>query len=169
MAPPHRFTFFDGFAKDLFLVLLLNSVRKKQDEGITYTDFQRDDFLPHSKVYRILKKLEESKIVETRDERSDIGRPRQLYRLTRKGEKELEAVRARVLGTFETFQHALPALLDGGTFDTVRDLMTRTGPVDCLLDPAERLDFLREVERDMTEHLEQVRVEITRLEGGDRV
>lgn len=164
MTPPHRFRLFDSFAKDLFLVLLLNTIRKKQDEGITYTDFQRDDFLPHSKVYRILKKLEDGKLVETRDERADVGRPRQLYRVTRKGEKEVETLRAKVLDTFETFRHALPTLLDGGTFETVKELTSRGPPEECLLDPAERLDFLREVERDVAEHLQHVRDEIARLE-----
>ena len=89
MAP--SFEFFQHFTKELHTIFILNTV-KEYPNGITYYDLQQMGNIPHSKIYREMKKLEEEGILRREDEKGSVGRQKHCYFLTEAGEKERERI-----------------------------------------------------------------------------
>jgi DNA-binding PadR family transcriptional regulator len=173
--PPGPFPFFDALSKQFFELLLLNTIKKRTIEagGMPYAELQKIEHLPHIKVYRILKRMEEEGMLEKKEERIELGRPRQLYRLSAKGEQQLEQLKSHVLSFFDIIRRSfpdklyesfdLPKFLEEGTFDTFC-FPPRFMNEETMADE-ERLELLEEVKKHMESRLEQVMKEISGLQS----
>jgi DNA-binding PadR family transcriptional regulator len=176
--PPGPFPFFDALSKQFFELLLLNTIKKRTIEagGMPYAELQKIEHLPHIKVYRILKRMEEDGMLEKKEERIELGRPRQLYRLSAKGDKQLEQLKSHVLSFFDTIRRSfpdkmyesfdLPKFLEEGTFDTFclpPRFMNEEGMTD-----EERLEMLSEIKAHMEKRLQLVTKEISELQAKSR-
>nr|MDO8109146.1 helix-turn-helix transcriptional regulator [Candidatus Sigynarchaeota archaeon] len=173
--PPGPFPFFDALSKRFFELLLLNTIKKRETEsgGMTYTDLQKVEHLPHIKVYRILKRMEEDGLLEKKEERIELGRPRQLYSLSTKGEEQLKELKAHLLSFFDIIRRSFPdalyesfdaqKFLEEGTFDTFCEPPRIER--DEKIPPEERLEFLEDIEKHMKKRLEQVKKDILELKS----
>ncbi|MEJ2276694.1 MAG: helix-turn-helix transcriptional regulator [Candidatus Lokiarchaeota archaeon] len=75
-------------------LILLNTMENYPD-GMTYYDLQQFGNVPHSKIYRIMKKMEQEGYLR-KEEIVEIGRPKHLYFTTEKGLKYKESIRQEV-------------------------------------------------------------------------
>ncbi len=170
------FLFFDALSKEIFELLLLNTIKKQTSKagGMPYAELQKIENLPHIKVYRTLKRMEENGLLEKKEEKIELGRPRQLYRLSVQGEQELEQLKARVLSFFDIIRRNFPDKLYE-SFDTQKFIEEGTFSTFCFPPPPrfldddgmseeERLEMLVEVKTHMEKRLQHVNKEISELQ-----
>ncbi|MEX2717149.1 MAG: PadR family transcriptional regulator [Candidatus Sigynarchaeum springense] len=159
-------------------MLLLNTIKKRTSQagGMPYAELQKIENLPHIKVYRTLKRMEENHLLEKKEERIELGRPRQLYRLSSMGEQQLEQLKTHMLSFFDIIRRSFPDKLyesfdapkfvEEGTFDTFcfppppSRLMDDEGMSD-----EERLEMLSEIKAHMEKRLQHVSKEISELQA----
>jgi len=93
---PKGFKFFIDFSEDLKTIFIFNTV-KNFPEGLTYYDLKKFGNIPHSKIYRMMKILEEGKFLLIKSDISkETGRPKHLYFITEKGENKLTDLREKI-------------------------------------------------------------------------
>lgn len=173
--PPGPFPFFDALSKQFLEILLLNTIKQRTSQagGMPYAELQKIEHLPHIKVYRILKRMEEGGLLEKKEERIELGRPRQLYRLNAKGEQQLDQLKAHVLSFFDIIRRSFPdklyesfdapKFLEEGTFDTFC-FPPRFMDEEPMTDE-ERLELLEDVKAHMEKRLAEVLKEISELQS----
>ena len=82
---PKHFNFFGSFMRELGTLLIFNTVRNCPN-GLTYYDLKKFGEIPHSKIYRMMKKLEDKgDLIKKDDVSAETGRPKHLYFLSKQG------------------------------------------------------------------------------------
>lgn len=104
---PKNFNFFHSFMKDLSIFFIFNTIKGKPD-GLTYYDLTQYGNIPHSKIYRIMKKLEKSGDLLHQDASQETGRPKHLYFLSEQGGIKLKELQTKLGEYFEFFKSRLP-------------------------------------------------------------
>ncbi|MBY8988167.1 MAG: helix-turn-helix transcriptional regulator, partial [Candidatus Lokiarchaeota archaeon] len=158
------------FSTDLKTIFIFNTV-KDFKEGLTYYDLKKFGNIPHSKIYRMMKKLAEEGFLSIKaDISKDTGRPKHLNFLTDKGESKLSDLRQKVGKIFEFIKHRFPEsgidiehekFLKEATFSVwsspVEYIMQKNIPIE------EKLNVLTYMEEDVNEILRKIRKEKVKL------
>lgn len=101
------------YMHDFFDLILLNTIDEMSNMpgGVAFSDLQEFDNLPHSKVYRHLKKFEDKGLLEVKEEKNDdkLGRPRMLYYLSLMGKARLGILQNNMITFFQKLQETFPA------------------------------------------------------------
>jgi len=167
---PKDFKFFHEFMEDLKTIFIFNTI-KSYPEGLTYYDLQKFGNIPHSKIYRMMKALEERGDLIKKDSTSnETGRPKHLYFLSYQGESRLEDLRNKLGEIFEFVKLRFPK--EAPKFD--HDKFLREGTFQIWSNPVEfimrkkvpdsqKLENLIDMERDVTNILRRIRIEKKRL------
>ena len=168
---PRGFKFFGDFLKAFKLILIFNTV-KEIPEGLTYYDLKKFGNIPHSKIYRMMKKLAEEGYLSVKDDISkDTGRPKHLYFMTDKGENKLIDLRQKIGKIFELIKQRFPE--SGIEFDHEEILKGATfsiwsSPVEYIMQKdisdEEKLGALTFMEKDVDEILHKIRKEKLKLQ-----
>ena len=81
---PKQFNFFKDFMREISTLFVFNTI-KNSPNGLTYYDLTQFGNIPHSKIYRLMKNLEENgDLIKKDDISSETGRPKHLYFLKAK-------------------------------------------------------------------------------------
>jgi DNA-binding PadR family transcriptional regulator len=159
---PRGFEFFQQFNRDLHTIFILNTI-KSYPNGITYYDLQQMGNIPHSKIYREMKKLEEDGILRKVEERGEVGRQKHLYFLTEKGDQE----RLRIIQSLEQQLDLLSHRLNQKNQNEMKQLINE-GTFKVWCSPAEfvanseiplekKIEMLEDMDVDLTNLLERIR------------
>ncbi|GAG22939.1 unnamed protein product, partial [marine sediment metagenome] len=99
---PKEFKFFQEFFDDFRLIFIFNTVKDYQN-GLTFYDLKKYGNIPHSKIYRTMKALEEDGFLSMKKENLGIecGRPKHLFFLSERGEEKLSELRIKIAKIFE--------------------------------------------------------------------
>ncbi|MFX1357569.1 MAG: PadR family transcriptional regulator [Promethearchaeota archaeon] len=156
---------------DFRMIFMFNTI-KSYPNGLTYYDLQKYGNIPHSKIYRMMKSLEENGLLIRKEDFSqDTGRPKHLYFLSKQGEKSLEELRAKLGELFEFIKLRFPEI--DSDFDHKKFLNEATfnvwaSPVEHIMQKEvsdnEKLAALSEMESDINGLLEQIQREKDKLE-----
>jgi len=156
---------------DLQMIFIFNTIRSYPD-GMTYYDLTQYGNIPHSKIYRIMKSLEESGDLIRKDDISkETGRPKHLYFLSDKGERKLEELRRKIGEIFEFIKLRFPesnADLSHTKFLNEATFSVWASPVEFIMQKdisdEKKLKALSEIESDLIKLLEQLHIERNKLE-----
>jgi DNA-binding PadR family transcriptional regulator len=164
---PKNFDLFQGFMENFQELMLYNTI-KSFKEGLTYYDLQQLGNFPHSRIYRLMKRMEEEGVL-VKEERVEQGRPKHIYSLSEAGFKKMESLNLNLQHMFDLLKirvpEVFPALKD---FDYKRFLQEGTfkvwcSPVEHVLQmeitEAEKFELLSDMESDISKMLEKVRKE----------
>ena len=86
---------FHNMFHDLITYMLFNTIAEYQD-GITLYDLKKMGNIPHSKLYRMMKRHEEKKILIVKEEHNELGRPKHLYFFSDEGHKYHKELREKI-------------------------------------------------------------------------
>ncbi|GAG96501.1 unnamed protein product, partial [marine sediment metagenome] len=106
---PKEFKFFQEFFDDFRLIFIFNTVKDFQN-GLTYYDLKKYGNIPHSKIYRTMKTLEEDGFLSVKKEdlSNESGRPKHLFFLSEKGEEKLVELRFKLVNIFKFIKLRFP-------------------------------------------------------------
>lgn len=163
---PRDFKFFRDFMENLRTIFIFNTI-KSYPEGITYYDLKKFGDIPHSKIYRMMKSLEEKGDLLRKDDISkETGRPKHLYFLSEQGKSRLVELRKNMGDLFDLIKSKFPE--DMPNFDHKRFLEDATfksssSPLENLMSKdipdKEKLEVLSEMESDFKNILNKIRKE----------
>ena len=171
---PKRFNFFNNFMREISTLFVFNTI-KNSPNGITYYDLTQFGNIPHSKIYRLMKELEDNgDLIKKDDVSSETGRPKHLYFLSEKGESRLGDLRASLGKYFEFIKERFP--IENGDFDHEAFLKEATfkvwsSPVEHVIQKdisnEEKLEILTQMESDLNRMLEKIQKEKKKLSNQD--
>lgn len=150
--------------------MLLNTMENFSD-GMTYYDLKQFGNIPHSKIYRIMKKLEELGYLRKK-ELIELGRPKHLYFITDKGLEYGESIREEIRKYLE-FIHIRQIHPE---YDFEKDLLKATldiwaSPVEFVLNQdisdEEKLEIFHEIKEDLEQMLEKLNNNIRKLKNNE--
>ncbi|NHJ20677.1 MAG: hypothetical protein EAX91_07045 [Candidatus Lokiarchaeota archaeon] len=163
---PRDFKFFRDFMENLRTVFIFNTI-KSYPEGLTYYDLKKFGDIPHSKIYRMMKLLEEKgDLIREDDISKETGRPKHLYFLSQQGESRLVELRNNLGELFDLLKSKFPE--DIPNFDHKKFLEDATfksssSPLEYLMSKdipdKEKLEVLSEMESDINNLLQKIRKE----------
>ncbi len=168
---PQEFTLFETFTEKIHQLLLLNTI-KQSPEGLAFSDFKEMGCEAPTRVYRILKKLEEDGYLTTQTTPPSSGRPKQPFVLTKTGLQKLqelkdslreilEGIRARFPEKTQNLN--IPEFLEKGTFHhfgTPADFILQNSSI-----PAEKKrQILAEMEKMLSNEIEKIHSALKQLE-----
>jgi DNA-binding PadR family transcriptional regulator len=151
--------------RELGTLTIFNTV-KECPNGLTYYELKKEyEEIPHSKIYRMMKKLEEKGYLIKKDDVSaETGRPKHLYFLSKQGEAKIEDLRENLGKYFEFIKERFPTAnnnFDHETFLKEATFKVWSSPVEHVLQkdiPKEKkLKILSRMESDLTRMLEKIR------------
>ena len=167
---PKQFNFFNNFMEEISTLFVFNTI-KNSPNGLTYYDLTQFGNIPHSKIYRLMKDLEDNgDLIKKHDVSSETGRPKHLYFLSEKGEARLEDLRESLSKYFEFIKERFP--IENSDFDHVTFLKEATfkvwsSPVEHVIQrdisDEEKLEILTRMETDLTKMLEKIQKEKKKL------
>lgn len=169
---PKGFKFFREFMDDLKTIFIFNTI-KSYPNGLTYYDLQQFGNIPHSKIYRMMKLLEEEgDLIKKNAISNETGRPKHLYFLSTQGELKLENLRKKLGEIFEFVKLRFPK--EAPNFD--HDTFLREGTFKIWSNPVEfimrknvsdsvKLNDLLNMEKDVTYILRRIRKEKKKLKS----
>ena len=167
---PKRFNFFNNFMREISTLFVFNTI-KNSPNGITYYDLTQFGNIPHSKIYRLMKDLEDNgDLIKRDDVSSETGRPKHVYFLSEKGEARLEDLRVSLGKYFEFIKERFP--IENSDFDHVSFLKVATfkvwsSPVEHVIQKdisnEEKLEILTQMESDLNIMLEKIQKEKKKL------
>ena len=169
---PKEFKFFQEFFDDFRLIFIFNTVKDYQN-GLTFYDLKKYGNIPHSKIYRTMKALEEDGFLSMKKENlgTECGRPKHLFFLSERGEEKLSELRIKIAKIFEFIKLRFPKSnsdLDYEKFLNEATFKVWSNPVDYILSQdipvEEKLFVLSGMESDILRILEKVRKEKTKIE-----
>lgn len=158
--------FFHSLSNDFFDLMLLNTILKKGGaNGMTYYDLQQLGGVPHSRVYRHLKKMEEKGFLNLEEETNPVGRPKHLYNISKSGENKIEELKKKLAGFIEMLKREFPHYIDEDmdSMELVENVVIKKfrSPIDHIMESdlprAEKLEELTKIEGEMTEMLNKVK------------
>jgi DNA-binding PadR family transcriptional regulator len=165
---PKNFNFF-GIIDDIKKIFIFNTI-KSLPEGLTYYDLTQLGNIPHSKIYRMMKKLEEEGEL-IKQERTELGRPKHVYFVSEKGEKTLQQLRDKLKTNFDLIKTRDPdfqiafnheKILTEGTFKIW------CSPVEYIIQldasDTEKYSALNDMEEDLNHLLKKIQNEKHKLE-----
>ena len=80
---PREFNFLKNFMREINSLFIFNTI-KNSPNGLTYYDLTKFGNIPHSRIYRLMKRLEDNgDLFKESDISSETGRPKHLYFLTK--------------------------------------------------------------------------------------
>ena len=161
--------FFHEVFKNLTQLLLLNTIREHSD-GITLYDLKKIGHLPHSKLYRIMKKLEEEQYLIITEEKNETGRPKFIYFISKKGIKYQNLLKSKLSAIFDDIKNTYNKyedfdtknFLDKTTFDMWKDPIGRCMEQD--VSNEEKLKHLAHIEEETINHLNNLKKTKKKLE-----
>ena len=169
---PRDFKFFRNFMENLRTIFIFNTI-KGYPEGLTYYDLKKFGNIPHSRIYRLMKDLEErGDLVREDDVSNETGRPKHLYLLSEKGESRLIELRKNIGEIFEWLKLRFPD--DIPEFDHKKFLENATfqvwaSPVEYIMckeiSDQEKLEALLEMELDVNNILDKIVKEKKKLQN----
>lgn len=153
-------------------IFIFNTI-KNYPEGLTYYDLKKFGNIPHSKIYRMMKQLEEEGFLVRKDDTSkETGRPKHLYFLSEKGELRLKELRENIGEIFDLLKLRFPddipefdhrKFLEGATFQVwaspVEYVMCRE------ISDQQKFKALTEMELDVNNILNKIRKEKINLQN----
>ena len=167
---PKQFNFFKDFIREISTLFVFNTI-KNSPNGLTYYDLKQFGNIPHSKIYRLMKNLEENgDLIKKDDISSETGRPKHLYFLSEQGEEKLGDLRENLSKYFEFIKERFP--IEDTNFDHVSFLKEATfkvwsSPVEHVIQRdisnKDKLDILTRMESDLTHMLEKIGKERKKL------
>jgi len=167
---PKHFNFFGNFMRELATLFIFNTIKNYPD-GLTYYDLKQYGEIPHSKIYRMMKKLEEKGDLIKNDGISVItGRPKHLFSLSKQGETRLGDLRENLGKYFEFIKERFPSA--NGNFDHETFLKEATfkvwsSPVEHVIQKdisnEKKIKILSRMESDLITMLEKIRKEKKKL------
>ncbi|MFX1528094.1 MAG: PadR family transcriptional regulator [Promethearchaeota archaeon] len=168
---PKQFKFFHEFMDDLRMIFIFNTI-KSYENGMTYYDLTQYGNIPHSKIYRIMKSLEENGDLVRKDDISqETGRPKHLYFLSGAGEKKLGELRKKIGEIFEFIKLRFPdsnSDLDHSKFLNEATFKVWSSPVEFIINKdiseEKKLKALSAIESDIMQLLKQLHIEKDKLE-----
>ncbi|NMC06795.1 MAG: hypothetical protein GYA24_16375 [Candidatus Lokiarchaeota archaeon] len=123
-------------------------------------------------------KCKEEDLLVKKEEKIELGRPRQLYSLSAKGEQELEQLKVNVGKFFDIISRSFPdklyesfdarKFLEEGSFDTFCVPPPPRLLDDESLSDEERLEMLSEIKVHMENRLQHITKEILELQAKSR-
>lgn len=168
---PKHFNFFGNFMRELTTLFIFNTL-KNYPKGLTYYDLKQYGEIPHSKIYRMMKKLEEKGDLIKKDDISvETGRPKHLYSLSKQGEARLDDLRENLGKYFKFIKERFPSA--NGNFDHESFLKEATfkvwsSPVENIIQKdisnEKKIKILSRMESDLITMLEKIRKERKKLE-----
>ncbi|MFX1353071.1 MAG: PadR family transcriptional regulator [Promethearchaeota archaeon] len=167
---PKQFKFFHEFMNDLRMIFIFNTIKEYKD-GMTYYDLTQYGNIPHSKIYRIMKSLEEDGDLVRKDDISqETGRPKHLYFLSDKGAKKLDDLRKKIGEIFEFIKLRFPESnsdLDHSKFLNEATFNVWSSPIEFIINKdisdEKKLKALSEIEYDIMRLLKQLHIEKGKL------
>ncbi|MHA1111929.1 MAG: helix-turn-helix transcriptional regulator [Promethearchaeota archaeon] len=160
---PNRFSYMHDFMRNFKEMVLYNTiVEHKNPDGLTYYDLtQIDPHIPHSRIYRAMKKLEEKGLLKKKEVISELGRPKHYYSLTQNGKERHEELKQGMLGMFSAVQQRLSEDISNIHFGNIpRPNIMRIDPAKQILDEEgsneEKLEELDKIEKHLKECLENI-------------
>ena len=160
---PKQFSFFKDFMREISTLFIFNTI-KNNPNGLTYYDLKQYGNIPHSKIYRLMKNLEENgDLIKKDDISSETGRPKHLYFLSEQGEEKLGDLRENLSKYFKFIKERFP--IEDTNFDHVTFLKEATfkvwsSPVEHVIQrdisDEEKLEILTRMESDLTKMLEKI-------------
>ncbi|MHA2181050.1 MAG: PadR family transcriptional regulator [Promethearchaeota archaeon] len=169
---PKEFKFFQEFFDDFRLIFIFNTVKDYQN-GLTFYDLKKYGNIPHSKIYRTMKALEEDGFLSMKKETlgNESGRPKHLFFLSEKGEEKLSELRIKIAKIFEFIKLRFPQSnsdLDYDKFLNEATFKVWSNPVDYILSQKisdeDKVYVLSGMESDLLNILEKVRKEKKKIE-----
>ncbi len=168
---PKNFSFFHDFMRDLGTLLIFNTLKNKPD-GMTYYDLKQYGNIPHSKIYRLMKKLEEDGDLVRKDASpEESGRPKHLYFLSEQGEHKSKGLQIKLGKFFEFIKLRFPESsqdFDHETFLQGSTFKVWCSPVEHVLQSNmkddEKLQALEALESDVSQILQKIQNEKHKLE-----
>jgi len=167
---PKQFSFFKDFMREISTLFIFNTI-KNNPNGLTYYDLKQYGNIPHSKIYRLMKNLEENgDLIKKDDISSETGRPKHLYFLSEQGEEKLGDLRENLSKYFKFIKERFP--IEDTNFDHVTFLKEATfkvwsSPVEHVIQrdisDEEKLEILTRMESDLTKMLEKILKEKKKL------
>jgi DNA-binding PadR family transcriptional regulator len=167
---PQEFTIFETFTEKIHQLLLLNTIQQSP-EGLAFSDFKEMGCEAPTKVYRILKKLEEDGYLTTQTTPQSSGRPKQPFILTSSGVQKLQELRDSLREILEgirtrfpekTRDLNIPEFLEKGTFHhfgTPGDFILQNDSI-----PVEKKRrILTEMEKMLSNELNKIRAALQQL------
>ena len=152
--------------RELGTLLIFNTI-KNCPNGLTYYDLKQYGEIPHSKIYRMMKKLEDKGDLIKKDDVSiETGRPKHLFFLSKQGETRLVDLRENLGKYFEFIKERFPSAksdFDHETFLKEATFKVWSSPVEHVIQkdiPNEKkIKILSRMESDLTNMLEKIRRE----------
>jgi len=167
---PKQFNFFKDFMREISTLFVFNTI-KNSPNGLTYYDLKQYGNIPHSKIYRLMKNLEENgDLIKKDDISTETGRPKHLYFLSEQGEEKLGDLRENLSKYFEFMKERFP--IEDKNFDHVSFLKEATfkvwsSPVEHVIQrdisDEEKLEILTRMESDLNRMLEKILKEKKKL------
>ncbi|MHA1987946.1 MAG: PadR family transcriptional regulator [Promethearchaeota archaeon] len=169
---PKEFKFFQEFFDDFRLIFIFNTIKDFKN-GLTLYDLKKYGNIPHSKIYRTMKELEEDGFLSMEKEglNNECGRPKHLYFLSERGEEKLLELRSKIAKIFEFIKLRFPKSnsdMDYEKFLNEATFKVWSNPVDYILNQnisvEEKLSVLSGMESDLLNLLEKVQKEKKKIE-----
>lgn len=167
---PKQFKIFGNFMQELSTLLIFNTIKEYPD-GLTYYDLTQFGEIPHSKIYRLMKSLEENgDLIKKDDISAETGRPKHLYFLSTQGEEKLSELIENLGKYFEFMKERFP--IEDSDFDHENFLKESTfkvwsSPVEHVIQRdipnKDKMQILETMETDLTRMLEKIRKEKKKL------
>jgi DNA-binding PadR family transcriptional regulator len=155
---------------DLHTLLLLNFITQRSEEGLTYYDLQQYDNVPHSRIYRAMKKLEEEGYLSKSTESNETGRPKHLFKISPKGKQYRDELQIKLRNVLNVIKSKFPEHMDFDIDSFLEDgtIKLFKTPIQHVLEsdmqPKEKLKCLKAMKQDHQEILQDIRKNIQKLE-----
>jgi len=82
--------------EDIFHYILLNTIKSREETGgLKANELKEIVNIPQSRLYRVLKKLEEASLLNKLEDHGGVGRPTNRYFLTKLGDEKLLELKQR--------------------------------------------------------------------------
>jgi DNA-binding PadR family transcriptional regulator len=125
-----------GLWKKIQHLLVLNTFDQNPD-GLTLYDLKKIGHIPHSKIYRLMNKLESEGILQKMEQKGETGRPKYIFSLTDKGKGKLGELRSYLQTELENLKQSMPESSPLRAYDL--DELLNKGNLGVFKDPIERI------------------------------
>jgi len=167
---PKEFKFFHEFMIDLKSIFIFNTV-DSYPNGMTYYDLKQYGNIPHSKIYRMIKKLEEQGYLTRRNGISnDTGRPKHLYFLSEEGKIRLQELKGRLGEILKFIKLRFPDNLEDFNHEKLLNATYAvwSSPVEFIfqldIEEEKKLKLLSDMEADLKDLLKKIGVAKQKIE-----
>jgi len=151
---------FFEFWKKIQHLLVLNTF-DQNPKGLTLYDLKKIGHIPHSKIYRLMNKLESEGILQKIEQKGETGIPKYIFSLTDKGNREVSELRLSLQTELENLKPSLPEssynldeLLNKGNLGVFKDPIERILCKD--IQNVEKIELLTDLEDHLQEMVQKI-------------